>query len=101
MSTITSKKPVVLEQASQEFVEATAKPPFLYELAPAEARKVLDDVQAAPIDKLHVEDRWVTVPAAVGDVDVRIVRYAGAQRVVAGDPLYARRRLGTWQCRYA
>jgi acetyl esterase len=36
--------PVVLEQASQEFVEATAKPPFLYELTPAEARKVLDDV---------------------------------------------------------
>ena len=60
--------PVVLEQASQEFVEATAKPPFLYELTPPEARKVLDDVQAAPIDKLPVEDQWVTVPAAVGDV---------------------------------
>ena len=78
MSTITSQKPVVLEQASQDFVEATAKPPFLYELTPVEARKVLDDVQAAPIDKLHVEDRWVTVPAAVGDVAVRIVRPPGA-----------------------
>jgi acetyl esterase len=65
---------VVLEPASQEFVEATAKPPFLYELTPAEARKVLDDVQAAPIDKLPIEDRWVTVPADVGPVDVRIVR---------------------------
>ena len=64
----------VLEQASQEFVEATAKPPFLYELTPAEARKVLDDVQAAPIDKLPVKERWITVPAEVGDVRVRIVR---------------------------
>src|SRR5436190_7915941 len=69
-----TQSPVVLEQASQEFVEATAKPPFLYELTPAEARKVLDDVQAAPIDKLPVEDRWITVPAGVGDVRVRIVR---------------------------
>ena len=66
--------PVVLEPASQAFVEATANPPFLYELTPAGARKVLDDVQAAPIDKLPVIDEWITVPAEVGDVRVRIVR---------------------------
>jgi acetyl esterase/lipase len=71
---ITTRTAVVLEPASQEFVDATSTPPFLYELTPAEARKVLDDVQAAPIDKLPVEDRWVTVPAEVGDVAVRIVR---------------------------
>src|SRR3954447_20150267 len=65
---------VVLEPASQAFVEATAKPPFLYELTPDEARAVLDDVQAAPIHKLPVAGRWVTVPADVGDVRVRIVR---------------------------
>ena len=65
---------VVLEPASQAFVEATSTPPFLYELTPADARKVLDDVQAAPIDKLPVEDSWITVPADVGDVRVRIVR---------------------------
>jgi acetyl esterase/lipase len=65
---------VVLEPASQQFVEATAKPPLIYELSPADARKVLDDVQAAPVDKLPVDDRWVTVPADVGDVRVRIVR---------------------------
>ena len=69
-----ARTPVVLEPASQEFVEATAKPPLLYELTPDEARKVLDDVQAAPIDKLPVEERWITVPAEVGDVRVRIVR---------------------------
>jgi acetyl esterase len=71
---ITTRAPVVLEPESQAFVEATAKPPFLYELSPAEARKVLDDVQAAPIDKLPVKERWITVPAEVGDVRVRIVR---------------------------
>jgi acetyl esterase/lipase len=71
---VTTTRPVVLEQASQEFVDATSTPPFIYELSPAEARKVLDDVQAEPTEKLPVEDRWITVPAEVGDVRVRIVR---------------------------
>ncbi len=74
MSQTITRSPIVLETASQEFVEETSKPPFLYELTPAEARKVLDDVQAAPIDKLPVDDRWMTVPTEVGDVRVRIVR---------------------------
>src|SRR3954451_20692146 len=71
---IATRPAVVLERASQRFVDATSTPPFIYELTPAEARKVLDDVQAAPIDKLPVDDRWTTVPAGVGDVRVRIVR---------------------------
>jgi acetyl esterase len=78
MSMTRARTAVVLEPASQAFVEATANPPFLYELGPAGARAVLDDVQAAPIDKLPVEDRWITVPADVGDVRVRIVRPPGA-----------------------
>jgi acetyl esterase/lipase len=69
---------VVLEPASQEFADATAVPPLIFELTPDEARTVLDDVQAAPIDKLPVDEEWVTVPAAVGDVRVRIVKPAGA-----------------------
>jgi acetyl esterase len=79
MSQTITRPPIVLEPASQEFVDATSKPPFLYELTPAEARKVLDDVQAAPIDKLAAEERWITVPAEVGDVRVRIVRPPGAK----------------------
>ncbi len=74
MSSYSTLAPVVLEPASQAFVEATAEPPFLYELTPADARAVLDDVQAAPIEKLPVQDRWITVPAEVGDVRVRIVQ---------------------------
>jgi acetyl esterase/lipase len=72
--TVTTTRPVVLEPASQEFVDATSTPPFIYELSPDAARKVLDDVQAAPIEKLPVDERWITVPAEVGDVQVRIVR---------------------------
>ena len=71
---ITTGTAVVLERGSQEFVDATAVPPFIYELTPDEARKVLDDVQAKPIEKLRVDERWITVPADVGEVRVRIVR---------------------------
>jgi len=71
---VTMHNPVVLEPASQALVEATAKPPFLYELSPPEARAVLDELQAGPLDKLPVNDRWMTVPADIGDVRVRIVR---------------------------
>ncbi len=74
MTVTTTHNPVVLEPASLAVVGATAKPPFLYELTPAEARAALDGLQAAPVDKLPVNDRWTTVPADVGDVRVRIVR---------------------------
>jgi acetyl esterase/lipase len=79
MCPTTAYTPVVLEPASQQFVEATAAPPFVDELTPDEARKVLDDVQAAPIGAPPIDERWVTVPAGVGDVRVRIVRPAGAE----------------------
>src|SRR3954454_12058457 len=78
MSVANTQNIVVLEPASQALAEATAGPPFLYELSPAKARAVLDELQAAPIDKLPVTDRWITVPAEVGDVRVRIVRPADA-----------------------
>jgi acetyl esterase len=68
----------ILEPAAQEIADATSKPPFLYELGPDGARKVLDDIQAAPVDKLDVDDTWITVPAEVGDVRVRIVKPVGA-----------------------
>jgi acetyl esterase len=69
---------IVLEPSAQGIVDATSTPPFLYELEPAQARKVLDDLQAAPIEKLPVEEEWITVSAAVGDVRVRIVKPVGS-----------------------
>ena len=56
---------VVLEPAAQDLTEATADPRGLVDLGPQGARKVLDDLQAAPVDKLPVDEEWVTVPAAV------------------------------------
>ena len=85
MSVTGTRNPVVLEPASQALVEATVGPPFLYELSPAEARAVLHELQATPIDKLPVNERWTTVPADVGEVRVRIVRppdAAGALPVI-------------------
>ncbi len=68
----------ILEPAAQELADNTSKPPFLYELGPEGARKVLDDIQAQPFTKPDVEENWVTVPAEVGDVRVRIVKPVGA-----------------------
>jgi acetyl esterase len=69
---------VILEPAAQKLADASAKPPFLYQLGPEGARKVLDDIQAAPIRKPDVDEKWLTVPADVGDVKVRIVKPVGA-----------------------
>lgn len=68
----------ILELEAQSIADATSKPPYLYELGPEGARKVLDDIQSAPIDKPDVDESWIVVPAEVGDVRVRIVRPAGA-----------------------
>jgi len=73
-----AQNPVVLESAAQELADATSKPPFLYQLEPAAARKVLDDLQAVPVEKLPVDEEWIMVPSPVGDVRVRIVRPKGA-----------------------
>src|SRR5262245_6143948 len=67
-----------LERAAEELAEATSKPPFVYELGPDGARKVLDDLQAQPIAKPDVDETWITVPAEVGNVPVRIVKPLGA-----------------------
>jgi acetyl esterase len=68
----------VLEPAAQAFVEATAKPPYLFDLGPVEGRKVVDEVQAGEIGKPAVDEEWVTVRGGpTGQVPVRIVRPAG------------------------
>ena len=71
--------PVILEDAAQRFVETTADPPYLYELAPAEGRKIADELQADPRNLLDADLSDVTVPGGPsGEVRVRIVRPPGA-----------------------
>lgn len=65
----------VLEEAALAFCEATANPPYLYEMSPEEGRKVVDGVQDSPIFKPEVQDEWITVEGGpTGSVPVRIVR---------------------------
>jgi len=66
-----------LQPEAQAFADLAGRPPFLADLGVEGARKLLDDVQAAPIDKPEVDDEWLTVAAAVGDVRVRIVKPVG------------------------
>jgi acetyl esterase len=68
---------IVLEPAARDLTVATASPTFLSDMGPEGARKVLDDLQADPQGLLPVDEEWVTVPASVGDVRVRIIRPQG------------------------
>jgi acetyl esterase len=68
---------VVLEPAARQVADAFSSPPFIYELEPAAARKILDDAQAEPIAKLPVDEEWITVPSPAGDARVRLIRPAG------------------------
>jgi acetyl esterase len=76
MSTTTQ---VVLEPAAQEFADATASPPYLFDLGPVEGRKVVDEVQSGEVEKPDVEIQDTSVPGGPsGDVSIRIVRPSGA-----------------------
>ncbi|WP_280431015.1 alpha/beta hydrolase [Nocardia brasiliensis] len=69
---------ISLEQAAQEFVDATSQPPFLYQLTPEEGRKAVDGVQDTPIFKPEIEEEWITVEGGpTGSVRVRIVKPQG------------------------
>ncbi|MBV1936274.1 alpha/beta hydrolase [Streptomyces sp. BV286] len=69
----------VLEPAAAAFAEATANPPYLFDLPLAEGRKTVDEVQSGEIDKPAVDEEWITVPGGpTGSVRARIVKPAGA-----------------------
>jgi acetyl esterase/lipase len=74
---------VVLEPAAQEFADATASPPFIYELSPEDAREVLEGVQRSAIDKPAVEIEDVTVPGGPhGQIAVRLIKPAGTAGIL-------------------
>lgn len=69
-----------LEETTRKFIEGlmTKKPPPLYTLTPAEARKVLDAIQGGSVEKLpvHIEDK--ILPCGPDKkVSIRIVRPEG------------------------
>ena len=69
----------VLEAAAQAVVHANSTPPFLYQMPPAEGRKVLDSVQDGniPVPATDVED-LVIDGGPSGQVSIRIFRPLGA-----------------------
>ncbi|WP_217143520.1 alpha/beta hydrolase [Streptomyces sp. AC627_RSS907] len=70
----------VLEPAAAAFAEATANPPYLFDLPPAEGRKAVDEVQSGDIDKPAVDEEWITVQGGpTGSVRARVVKPAGAE----------------------
>ncbi|MFF8847266.1 alpha/beta hydrolase [Streptomyces sp. NPDC015127] len=70
----------VLEPAAAAFAAATANPPYLFDLAPAEGRKAVDEAQSGEIDKPAVDEEWITVSGGpTGSVSARIVKPAGAE----------------------
>ncbi|WP_035855167.1 alpha/beta hydrolase [Cryptosporangium arvum] len=69
----------VLEQAAQDFADATAKPPFLYELTIDEGRRTVDSVQDGDVPAPAVDVTDLTVPGGPsGQVSIRIYRPAGS-----------------------
>jgi len=63
----------VLEPAAEEFVRATAEPPYLFDLPVEEGRRTVDEVQSGPIEKPAADIEDLTI----GDSEVRIVRPEG------------------------
>jgi len=66
---------ITLEPAAREFAEATALPPYLFDLGPAAGRAVVDEIQGRPVAKPPVDMHDLVVPGGPsGEVAVRIVR---------------------------
>jgi acetyl esterase len=71
---------VTLERAAREFAEATALPPYLFDLGPAAGRAVVNEVQDRPVAKPPVDIQDITVPGGPsGAVAVRILRPKNAR----------------------
>ncbi len=76
--TITQTTPV-LEPAAQEFVEATANPPFLFDLPVEQGRATVDSVQDGDIPAPAVDVEDLTIAGGpTGEVSIRVYRPAGS-----------------------
>jgi acetyl esterase/lipase len=76
---VTAATEVVLEPAAQEFADATADPPYLFDLGPEEGNKVVDETQSGEIDKAEVEiEDTIVSGGPSGRVSVRVLRPPGA-----------------------
>ena len=80
---------LALEPAAQDFVEATDAPPFLYQLATADGRAAVDQVQASEIFKPEIDEEWIDIAGGpTGTVKLRVVRPPGGRESTLPVVLY-------------
>lgn len=66
---------IQLEPEARDFAQATANPPYLFDLGPEKGRVLVDEVQSGTIDKPEVEIEDLIIPGGPGgQVSVRILR---------------------------
>ncbi len=69
------KTSIQLEPEAQAFVDAAAKPPFLFQLGPEKGRNALDDAQSRPPTNLPVDIEDLTINGGPKrQVSIRILR---------------------------
>lgn len=69
----------VLEPAAQEFADATAVPPFLFDLTIEEGRRTVDSVQDGDVGAPAADVTDLTIPGGPsGEVRLRVFRPAGS-----------------------
>ncbi|MFJ8129835.1 alpha/beta hydrolase [Streptomyces hydrogenans] len=79
MSDATTPVEPVLEPEALAFAEATANPPYLFELDPVEGRRVVDEVQSGGAELPVIDEEWITVRGGpTGSVRARVVRPPGS-----------------------
>lgn len=72
---ITLTNSVQLEPEAQAFADATAHPPFLFDLGPEKGRATVNEVQLAPVDKLPVDIEDLVIEGGPSSqVSIRILR---------------------------
>lgn len=70
-----TKKKIVLEQATLDFLKEAEQPPYLYQIPPEEGRKEVDQVQAEnKVPKQEVEETSFTLETDFGSITVYVLR---------------------------
>ncbi len=74
---------IQLEPEAMAFAEATANPPFLFDLGPEKGRAAVDEVQSGPVDELPVDIEDTVVEGGPSwKVSVRIMRPQNAPAIL-------------------
>ena len=77
MTTPDSPSPV-LEEAAQAFADATAKPPYLFDLSVEDGRRTVDSTQDGDFPDPAATRQDLTVPGGpTGEVSITVYRPAG------------------------